>query len=220
MGNNRVTGLGAPSADDDAATKLYVEQATDVMTARFRDDFTGNKDARWTLAGTGGTYTQNAEEGGTGDLSTGATTNNEARLTFNGKTVTKTSKKPKVVTRGKLSATTQLVATLAGLFGDANNVIEIYYDQGASGGNFKYRCKSGGTETVVDSGLAADTSYHTFKIDVTATASVTFTIDGANSATVTTNVPSGLLEPKVGVQTKENADKKLTIDLYDLKADR
>lgn len=220
MGNNRITGLGAPVADSDAATRLYVDQQVDVMTVRFRDDFLGTRDPAWTLAGAGGTYTQNAEEGGTGDLSTGPAANNEARLTFNGRTMTRTSKLPRVVTRAKLSATTQVLATLAGLYGDANNLIEIFYDQAGTPGNFKYRCKSGGTETVVDSGLAADTGYHTFKIEVTATASVTFTIDGASSATLTTNVPSGLLEPRVGVQTRENADKRLTIDLYDLKANR
>jgi hypothetical protein len=220
MGNNRVTGLGAPTADGDAATKLYVDQQTDVMTVRFRDDFVGDKDARWTLGGTGGTYTQNAELGGTGDLATGAVANNEARLTLNGKGITDKNKLPRVTTRAKLSATTQVLAVLAGLYKDANNQVEIFYDQAGTAGNFKYRSQSGGIETVVDSGLAADAAYHKFEIEFTAATSITFRIDGANTQTVTTNIPSDLLEPRLLVQTKEAADKRLTVDLYDLKANR
>ncbi len=221
MNTNTVTGLGAPSADDDAATKEYVDDLAGPTALIWKDDFTGDKDARWTLSGTGGTYAQNSELGGTGDLSTGATTDNEAVLSFNANRCTDKTKDPFVLARAKLNSTTQVLSILAGLFYDSDNFIGIDYDVTDTAGNFKYRCKSGGTETVEDSGLAADTSYHVFEFRVTGGgSSVSFLIDGANVEEISTNIPSSLLEPRVSVKTKETSDKRLTIDFYYLRASR
>lgn len=220
MGSNRITNLADPTDDQDAATRIYVDDQWDLdVRLLFQDDFIADRDARWTLSGAGGSYVQNAAPGGTGDLSTGAASNNEATLSFNGKGCTDRSKNPKLVTRAGLNATTQLKAVLAGLYLDDNNLIEIYYDVTTTAGNFMYRCKSGGTETTADSNLAADTNLHTFAISVSAT-QVVFTIDEANQQTITTNIPAGVLEPRLQVLTKEAADKRLTVDYLHLRADR
>jgi len=209
---------GTPGASNRYVTETDRSIATDSVI--FRDDFIGARDARWTLSGTGGTYTQNAELGGTGTLATGATSGNAAVLTLNGSGCTDKTKSPFLATRAKLSSTSAVGSGLAVLINDPNNVIDIFYDAGA-GANFKYRCKSGGTQTVVDSGVAADTAYHVFTIDVDAGASnVTFTIDGANSQTIATNVPTALLEPKIALNTTDNNDKQLTVDFVYLEADR
>lgn len=250
MGNNKVTGLGSPSASTDAATKGYVDthaqlpstgeksalvgtEGTPGTTNRyvtesdrtvrrdamkFVDDFITNKDARWTLAGTGGTYTQNSELGGTGTLATGATTGNAARLSFNGVKCTDKTKSPLLLTRAKLSSTSQVGVGLAVLYGDDNNLVEIFYNP-AAGANFKYRCVNAGTATVVDSGVAADTAYHTFSVNARSSDAI-FSIDGANVQSINTNLPTALLEPRVALSTTENADKQLTVDFVYLEANR
>jgi hypothetical protein len=210
---------GTPSAGNKYVTET--DPAVDGARVRFLDDFFTDKDPRWTLSGTGGTYTQNVEVNGTGTLATGATTSNKAQLSFNGKRMTEKVKSPRVNTRAKLSATTEVSAVMAGLYNDDDNLVEILYDVSGSPGNFKYRTKSGGTETLVDSGLAADTSYHRFLINVdNGTSDVKFFIDNVNQQTINTNVPTALMEPRIGVTTKENADKQMTVDFFLLHADR
>lgn len=221
MGANRVTNLAAPEDDNDAATLLFVEDMVSPEGIRWRDDFLGNRSSRWTVSGTGGSYAQNSEVGGTGDLTTGATTSNTAYLSFNGKGCTSEAKAPSLFVRAKLSMATQVKAVLAGLFNDANNLIEIFYDETSPPGNFKYRCVSGGTQTVVDSGRAADTSYHLFGIEVDEdTGDVHFSIDDLNQETISTNIPTAVLEPRIGIETKENSDKRLTVDLLHLESGR
>lgn len=219
MDGNRVTGLAEPEDDNDAASRIFVEEAVSPSGIRWRDDFLGARSSRWTLGGMGGTYTQNAELGGTGDLATGATTSNQASLSFNGKGCTDVTKAPFLKTRAKLESLTQVRAVLAGLYGDSNNLIEIYYDVTSTAGNYKYRCVSGGTETSVDSGVAADTNYHDFEIEIE-DGDAFFFIDEANEETVDTNIPTALLEPLILVETKENADKVLVVDLLELAAER
>lgn len=219
MGGNRITNVAAPEDDFDAANRSFVEDAVNPVGVRWRDDFLGDKAAQWTLAGTGGTYTQNAELAGTGDLSTGATSGNSAGLSFAGKGCVDVTKEPNLITRAKIDSDTEIFAVLAGLYGGANDLVEIYYDATATPGNFKYRCKSGGTESSVDSGVAADSGYHVFEIEVEGS-EVHFLIDDGNEETIVSNVPGVLLEPRVLVETRENANKVLTVDIVHLEADR
>ena len=220
MGGHAVSGLAFPMNGQDAATRQFVEEQVTPAGVRWRDDFLGARSSRWTLSGAG-SYVQNAELGGTGDLSTGATTSNSAVLSFNGKGVTDKSKDPRLAARAKLGATTQLRAVLASLYKDDNNLVEVFYDAAATAGNFKYRCVSGGTETVVDSLKAADTAFHTFELQVDDQAGqVSFLVDGGNAGTISTNLPTLLLEPRFLVQTKEAVDMRLTVDLLHLSADR
>lgn len=187
---------------------------------RFRDDFAGDKDARWTLSGAGGTYTQNSEAGGTGTLATGATSGNKAVLSFNAKRCVDRSRNPLAVSGARLEATTQIKAVLIGLYRDDANLMEIYYSAGASPGNYQCRCVSGSNETSVDTGIAADTDLHKFEFLVDdAGGKVEFELED-DVFTISTNVPSGLFEPRVLVETQENADKQLTVDLVYLEADR
>lgn len=222
MGSNSITNLADPVNFTDAVNLQFAESLVDLLSRLlWQDDFCGIKAPNWTLAATGGTYTQNSEVGGTGTLATGGTTSNDAFLRFNGKGCTDKTKDPEVITRARINSTTQLRVVLAGLYFDADNLIEIYYDVTSTAGNFMYRCRSGGTETTADSNLAADTDYHEFELSVdNAAGEVEFQIDGGNSATITTNIPSAVLEPNIGVATKENADKTLTVDFYQLYAQR
>jgi hypothetical protein len=62
--------------------------------------------------------------------------------------------------------------------------------------NFQCLCTSGGTTTTTDSGVAFDTNDHEFFIE-TVTGSVNFYLDGVLRATITTNIPSGNMQPYV-----------------------
>jgi hypothetical protein len=250
MGGNALTGLATPTGSSDAVPRAYVDGLPVLPTSgqkaalagssgspsasnryltesdrqvarlavRFRDDFIGGRSGAWVLTGTGGTYTQNAEVGGTGTLDTGAASGSSAVLTFGGKGLTSLAKSPSATLILRLATLSQVSAGF-GLWYDANNRIDVFYDT-SSGSSFKYRCMSGGVSTVVDSGVTADTAYHTFNVQVTGGSSVTFTTDGAASQTITTNLPSSLLEPRVSVSTKESAAKQLVVDLYNLEANR
>lgn len=221
MGGNRLRNLAAPQEGSDGVNRSFVESAVSPEGIRWRDDFLGGRSSRWTLSGTGGTCLQNAEVGGTADLSTGDTSGNAAQLSFAGQGCTSRAQSPSLKVRAKLDATTQVLAVLAGLYGDPDNLVEILYDATTSAGNFRYRCVSGGTETLVDSGKAADTAYHLFALRLDGAAGTgTFSIDGASIQTLSTHVPTSVLEPRLGIQTREAVDKRLTVDLVHLESGR
>lgn len=67
------------------------------------------------------------------------------------------------------------------------------YTDGVNSGKWQAVCRSNGTETATDTGVTpvADT-FQRFEVTVNAAGtSVTFLIDGANSVTTTTNIPTG-----------------------------
>lgn len=69
-----------------------------------------------------------------------------------------------------------------------------YSPTNASDANWKCVVNSAGTQTTVDSGVAADTKVHSFYIAPnTASASIVFSIDSAAVATISTNLPSSSL---------------------------
>lgn len=78
--------------------------------------------------------------------------------------------------------------------GSAEAVDGIYfrYTHSVNSGEWEGVARANSVETVCDTNVAADTSYHTFQIDVNAAAtSVDFWIDGTNRCTVASNVPTG-----------------------------
>lgn len=249
FGSNKGVNVGTPTAASDAATKNYVDThpqlpTTDQKAAlagtsgtpsssnkyvtaldreymwdavRFRDEFVGDKSPAWTLSGTGGTYTQQAALGGQGRLATGGTSSNEAFLSLNGKQIVDGDSAPYLRVVAKLGQTTDVRASIS-LYTDANNLIELYYDSSA-GSAWKCRCRSGGVETSdTITPATADTDSHTFSIIVSG-GSVSFLVDSF-SRPISTNIPSGLLEPRVGLRTLAAADKTMDVDLVHLVADR
>jgi hypothetical protein len=212
----------AGSRGTPGSSNLYVTQqdrAVYPISIEFSDDFLGAKEGRWNVGGTGGTYTQNSEADGTGTLATGSTTNNLGKLTFGGKTCFSAGMSPRMLCRAKISATTN-IKVFVGLWIDSNTGIFFQYNETTPAGNLKCVCVNSGTRTTVDSGVAADTSYHYFEFDANGTTSVSFALDGTPVATISTNIPSSALEPIIFVQTQESADKQLTVDLYHIDGDR
>ncbi|NMA26716.1 MAG: hypothetical protein GX934_03010 [Burkholderiales bacterium] len=186
-----------------------------IFHVTWKDDFVGARRPNWVLTGQG-TCTQNAERGGSATLTTGNTTDDTAFLRFGGLGFAETSRSPEVQVFARLEDTTQVYAVLAGLYRDADNLLEVYYDAESTASNFRYRCRSGGVETTIDSNLPADTNDHNFWIRVEADGeSVRFSIDGPHTeAAIDSNIPSGLLEPNLGLKTKEDAAKAMTVDVF------
>lgn len=104
-------------------------------------------------------------------------------------------------------------ATMYGSASPSANVAAFRYDTTASDTN--YQCKTstgGGTFTSTDSGVAADTSDHVFKIIETNATSWKFYIDGSLVCTHTTNLPSsGVAVAPTGVASTQAAS---VLDLY------
>lgn len=73
-----------------------------------------------------------------------------------------------------------------------NNCIYLTVDFSlASDHNWKLVTKKGGTATVADTGIAADTSWHNMRVEINnAGTSVTAFIDGVSVATSSTNIPN------------------------------
>ena len=93
----------------------------------------------------------------------------------------------------RTSSTSYKMYTTIGMHGDDtsqndNNGGQFrIYDTGSA--NFYCVNKDSTTQTSTDSGVAHDTSYHSFKIAFSAS-NVIFTLDGTSVATNTTNLPS------------------------------
>lgn len=208
----------AGSKDPPGANNLFVTQADWAVnreTVRFRDDFLGARSPAWTLAGTG-TYTQQAELGGVGVLATGATMNNDAILSFGGAHCVDEAADPVLYILAALGQTTDCIAQI-GLYQDADNLIEFRFDSSAAA-TWKVRCRSGGTETLTDTGVLANTDAHSFEV-VVAGGGVNFRLDGGGTL-VGTNLPAGYLEPRIRIETLAASDATLGIDLVDLRARR
>lgn len=92
--------------------------------------------------------------------------------------------------------TNTYTARVAG-FGDAtstesNDGIYFRYTDSVNGGEWQGVTIAAGSESTLDTNVAADTSWHTFEIEVNAAAtSVEFFIDGTSVGTLTTTIPTG-----------------------------
>lgn len=75
---------------------------------------------------------------------------------------------------------------------DGANSVEFRYTDGANGGKYECVTRSNSVETASDSGIAADTGFHVFQIEVNANASsVVFKIDSVTVQTHVANIPTG-----------------------------
>jgi hypothetical protein len=73
-----------------------------------------------------------------------------------------------------------------------SDAVMFRYTHSVNSGKWEGVCVASSTETAIDTGISADTSWHTFEFEVNAAAtSVQFYIDGvATGSAVTTNIPT------------------------------
>lgn len=118
--------------------------------------------------------------------------------------------------------TTRLGMILQSVTGtvDPTNGIFFRQNHANNGGRWEAVCRASSTETVVDTGVAASTDKCLFEIRINAgNNSITFYINGALVATITTNIPANTTQMRfaLGVQrTQGNADKAVYIDFFRL----
>lgn len=98
--------------------------------------------------------------------------------------------------------------------GFSARIIALGFDS-SSDTNFQYVCyNNDGSITRTDSGLAADTNWHTVKCARASATSCTFTIDGAYSVTVSAEVPTLEIAPMAEIKTLTSARKEVYLDYF------
>ena len=98
------------------------------------------------------------------------------------------------------------------------SIIEWIYEA-ALGGNWRLRAYASATETVVDTGIAADTNWHEFTI-VGNSGVINFFLDNAPVGVITTNLPTSSLGPFVKSTSTTAATKDIYIDWVEIYANR
>lgn len=203
----------------------------------FCDDFFGNlNNAFWNITGTGAVspnnssfpaiaghpgvwaLQDNASATGTAAISLG---NNTSGSMFLG------SGAISMTWIAKLSALSDAIDTYSSRMGFVNSFVAgvtegcyFTYTHGTNSGKWQIITVSGGVATTSDSGIAADTNYHSFRIEVNAGAtSVSFYIDDvqtSNSPSVT-NIPTVILYPSAAfLKTVGTTRRALIVDAFSL----
>jgi hypothetical protein len=185
----------------------------------FWDDFVGDQlQDEWTLTvvATGAGAVVDAQTGGVYRLSaTTNATNDAARIDWGGGTPIRSllaSKKVTLEVRAKLSSVANVEAQLA-LFFDGTNFMRFRFDTGV-GVNWLIETDDGTGPTSADSGEAADTDYHIYRIECFPTGEVHYYIDGVEvtNSPITTDITANHLMPYLYIETLAVAVKQLDID--------
>jgi hypothetical protein len=155
---------------------------------------------QWTTAtsGTGSLVQLALEQGGQAEIRAGNANGRTAELLFGGGTSWQslaTSAK-RISMRARYDGTNNGRIEFEVHYQDANNYAFL---RGDWGGNWNLHTANGGTETVVDTGVAVDTAWHVFRLDV-GSGEVGAYIDGVLKATSTTNIPAGAGTVSIYVQ--------------------
>lgn len=190
----------------------------------FFDDFHGDQvQDEWRTNGAGSAAVVDAQTGGIVRLTTGATQWDQYYLDWNTIRTLLVSKKATMETRVKLTQTTNVDVWLRLQF-DVNNWIVFVYNS-ATSANWLIQCRDGGVGGTLDSGIAADTDYHIFRIETFPTGEVHFYIDGVETTNspIVANIPddaADYLEPSFLIQTRENVAKSVDIDYVYIRQER
>jgi hypothetical protein len=168
----------------------------DLLRAVFWDDFiSASYNTRiWAVTGTGSAAVQ-SEIGGR--VRVRATAANSYRFNHGDVGGFSVAGNCIIIWRGKMTpATAASGLAMCGFQASTNpttNYIRWIYEPNAHA-NFRCSCVSGGVETISDSGVAGDNNDHEFMIEC-ATGSINFYLDGVLKVNITTNIPTGQLQP-------------------------
>lgn len=185
----------------------------------FYDDFVGsNWDNRWWSGrGTGGGISTQADS----VVRVRANANLTYEMYQTDKCDFSVAANAIMTSRYKLSHTTSIQGEIgfeAASPDNSNNWITLYYDSSV-GANWQAQSASAGTPTTVDTGIAADTNFHEFRIETTSS-KITYFLDGTLAATITTNIPTMLLQPYVFVVSKTGSARDVIFDWIEAVGER
>lgn len=179
----------------------------------FLEDFSGGlyNSRLWSVRGTGSALLRNGAAGGV--VRVAASGNTVSYELYQACTNYSATSKSVFNYRMRLITAGTMVAQCGGNAITPNNTTNYvaWYFDSAVGSTWHVRSVSGGTTTDVDTGIAADTSYHEFKIIID-TVAVQFFYDGQFVTTITTNIPSAGLSPFVKATTKSNTTRNIDVD--------
>ena len=191
----------------------------------FVDDFEGDKlKDEWARSGIGaGTVVVvDSENGGVIRITTGGVLNNTQRIAWGEFHTLLVSKKASMETRIKLLDITTVQVTLR-LYMDANNFIHFLYASAISA-NWRIQTRSLGVGVAVDSGIAADTDDHIFRIECHTHDEnhVHFYIDDVetDNSPSNTNITASYLEPIIGNLTRVGVARAFDVDYVVVRQER
>jgi len=188
----------------------------------WKDHFFGDKlQDEWSEGGTGSAAVVDLQAGGIVRLITGATINNEYHIQWgenpNEIRSLLVTKQVTIEFLVLLASVDNVEAHLS-LYYDGTHFVRFRFDSGASN-NWLIETDDGTGPTSADSGEAADTGYHVFRIECFPTGEVNYYIDGdpvANSP-ITADIPTEHLMPRIYVETLTNAIKTLDLNYVGLR---
>lgn len=127
------------------------------------------------------------------------------------------ARKPFLLWRGKLGSLT----SIRGGWGAVNattDEIEWFYDA-SLGANWRIKTRAANVDSITDTGIAADTNFHEFRIDADSTV-VVFSLDGVPVGRITANLPTVILGPCVRVTSQTGSTRTVTSDVIKTYFDR
>lgn len=218
------------------ATNVFWQNAKNTMY--FYDDFFGNlNNGFWNVSGTGAVSPNNssfpaiAGHPGVWALQDNASATGTASITLGNNTSGSMflgSGAISITWIAKLSALSDVSDTYSSRMGFSDsftgtappNGCYFTYTHGTNGGRWQIVTVAATVATTSDSGIAADTNYHSFRIDINAGAtSVAFYIDDvqtSNSPSVT-NIPVAILYPQANfLKTVGTTRRALIVDAFTL----
>jgi len=188
----------------------------------------------WTKSGSGTAAMVVDEAGGAIQLETGAVTNQDVALSFNGMTCFDPSKHLLCAFTIKFPTSVTQIEAQVGLRKDANNYMMITVDRPDSGSNAYYydTCVGGSHTTASMGGWAPNTTTEwTFICDLARgvknaaafTAAVVFHLDDTagsyNRILVSTNLPTSKLEPYIHLKTTDSSTKTMKVRFFTVEQD-
>jgi hypothetical protein len=191
----------------------------DLSLCTFYDDFGGSlyDNVCWAVRGSGGSIALQTD----GSVRVRATAN--ANYEFYQKDLPdfRVDKNATLICRYRISNTANMqgeVGFEAAAPDNTTNWITLYYDS-AVGPNWQAQTAVGGVSTTVDTGVTANASFHEFEIRCTS-AVITYFLDGALVATITTNIPTMLLQVYSYVVSKTSAARDVFFDWVEATGER
>jgi hypothetical protein len=175
------------------------------MNTEFIEDFNKIEPQIW---GVTGSVSNIDGVGGQIRMQTGSTANDLVNLEFLNKNV-HVDCKFILTFRVKIENISNTVVEI-GAIDDSDNLTRILYNSSLSG-NWQLENKLSGTSTVTDSGVSADTNWHTFKFESDGS-TLRYCIDEIHKGTHSTNVPTSLMKLYVKQTTLENSTKSSVCD--------
>ncbi len=185
----------------------------------FYDDFGGSlySNIFWATRGTGGSLALQTD----GSIRVRATSNNNYEMYQNDLTDFSVAKLCTITSKFKIGSLSSMRGEVG--FEEASpnqltNWIALYYDPDQNN-NWQAACEDDDVSTIIDTGILADTNYHEFRIECTSSI-VNFFIDGANVGNITTNIPTGMLQPYTWVRSQSGGSKDLFFDWLECTGER